>query len=196
MEELNEKEIYYIELYKSTTKNDNYNISNGGFVPRLSGEANGNYGKHRPHTPEEIEHLKEITKGHPPTFTKKHTEESKRKIGVKSTQNNLNRDKEIYKKSAETLKGNKMMHKDNICIRVHENDFEYYLNQGYVFGGLSRKGKYKNRKQTKPINCTTKDRIAINNDVLNKFVPKEELDNYINNDWKLGLKNGLISNNN
>ena len=188
LKELNEKEMYYIDLYKSTTKNNNYNISDGGFVPRLTGQANGNYGKHRPHTIEEIEHLRKVNKGHAPTFTKKHSEETKKKISIKTTKNNLNRDRAIYQKSALSLKGNKMMHKDNICIRVHEKDFSYYLEQGYTFGGLSRKGKYKNRKQQKPINCTTKDKIGINNGILNKFIPKEVLYNYIEQGWKLGLK--------
>lgn len=187
-EELNKKEIFYIDFYKSKVTNNNYNISNGGSVPRLSGELNSNFGKHRPHTQEEKNHLSEILKGHKPTFTGKHSEETKRKIGENTIRCNLSRDKSIYEKVAITATGNKMMNKDGICIRVHPEDFEFYLNQGYVFGGLSRKGKYKNRQQKKPITCTTKDTIGINNGILNKFVPKSQLNDYLSNDWELGLK--------
>ena len=49
-EELNDREIFYISKYKSKVTHGNYNISDGGFVPRLSGELNPNFGKHRPHT--------------------------------------------------------------------------------------------------------------------------------------------------
>lgn len=187
-DELNKKEIYYIALYKSTTKNNNYNISDGGFVPRLSGEANGNYGKHRPRTEEEKRHLSDVTKGHKPTFTGNHTDDSKRKIGEKTRLNNLSRDSSIYKKSSETAKGNKMMNKDGKCVRVHPKDFDEYLNNGWVFGGLSRKGKYKNRNQRKPKSCTTKDTVGINNGILNKFIPKDDLDKYLSLGWKKGLK--------
>lgn len=187
-EELNSKEIYYIDLFKSTTKNNNYNISDGGFVPRLTGTANGNFGKHRPRTLEEKYHLSLVTKGHKPTFTGKHTEETKQKIGLKSHINNLNRDKSVYMKVSQSALGNKMMHKDNVCIRVHPEKFDYYLNDGWVFGGLSRKGKYKNRHQSKPLNFTTKDKVAIHNDLLNKFVPKAQLNIYLEQGWALGLK--------
>ena len=37
------------------------------------------------------------------------------------------------------------MKNDGKCIRVHEKDFEEYIQNGWQFGGLSRKGKYKNR---------------------------------------------------
>lgn len=187
-QELEKKEIYYIDLYKSTTKNNNYNISDGGFVPRLTGEANGNFGIHRPHTEEEKIHLSKVTKGHKPTFTKHHSEETKKLIGNHTRKNNLNREPIIYKKVSETATGNKMMNKDGKCIRVHPNEFYKYLSDGWKFGGLSRKGKYKNRHQVKSPNCTTKDRVAINNEISNKFIPKNELDLYLSNGWKLGLK--------
>ena len=84
-DKMNEREIYYIDFYKSTTKNNNYNISDGGFVPRLTGEANGNFGKHRPRTEAEKIHLSEVTKGHKPTFTKHHSEETKEKLRISTT---------------------------------------------------------------------------------------------------------------
>ena len=154
-EEMNEKEIFYIEQYHSTVTDGNYNISAGGFVPRLFGELNGNYGRHRKKTESEKQHLSDIMRGHPPTFTGHHTEEAKRRISEKTLWRNLNASEEIYKKVSETAKGNKMMNKGGKCIRVHPEDFEKYLNDGWVFGGNSRKGKYANRHQKKPANYTT-----------------------------------------
>jgi len=65
-EELNNKEIFWIKELKSTTKNNNYNISDGGYVPRLSGEANGNYG--RKHTEEERARMRGKREGMPEEF--------------------------------------------------------------------------------------------------------------------------------
>lgn len=170
--ELEEKEIFYIDKLKSTTDYDNYNISDGGYVPRFSGPRNGNYGRHWNLTEEQKENISRSQKGHRPYFTGHHSEESKKKIGEKTRLNNLNRDKSIYLKSAQTARGNKMMNKDGLCKRVHPEDFDKYLKDGWVFGGLSRKGKYKNRKQRKSKNCTTKDLIAINNRELNNLFLK------------------------
>lgn len=187
--ELEDKEIYYIQFFKSTVRDGNYHMSDGGFVPRLSGELNGNYNKHRPHTEEEKKHLSEVTKNHKPTFTKHHSEETKKKIGYRTRINNLNRDPEIYKKVSNTAKGNKMMNKAGKCIRVHPEDFDQYLSEGWKFGGLSRVGKYKNRKYLNRKKCaSTKNKIGINNTIINKFVSKDQLSIYLNDGWTLGLK--------
>lgn len=187
-ESLNEREIYWIKELNSSVRNGNYNISDEGFVPRLCGELNGNYGKHRPHTEEEKAHLSRVTKGHKPTFTGKHTEQTKMLMSKISRENNLKRGIEVYGKVSETAKGNKMMNKGDVCKRVHPEQFDEYLSNGWVFGGLSRKGKYKNRNQKKPDSCTTKDKIAVTNEVLNKFIPKEQLNDYLQSGWRLGLR--------
>lgn len=44
-EDLNNLEIQYVALYKATDPNIGYNMSAGGYVPRLCGIHNGNYGK-------------------------------------------------------------------------------------------------------------------------------------------------------
>lgn len=116
------------------------------------------------------------------------TDEVKKKIGEKSREHNLNRDPSIYKKSSETSKGNRMMNKDGKCIRVHEKDFEEYTQNGWQFGGLSRKGKYKNRHQKKHKNCTTKNKIAINKNKKITFIDKQFLSDYLIDGWRLGFK--------
>lgn len=81
-----------------------------------------------------------------------------------------------------------MMNNGEICKRVHPGDFETFLQKGWVFGGLSRRGKYKNRHQSKHVNCTTKDKIAMTNGVRCTFIdPAEEL-RYISSGWQRGLK--------
>lgn len=57
--ELNEKEVFYIDLYDATNREIGYNISKGGINPVLVGENNGMYGK-------------------------THTEEARRKMGLPS----------------------------------------------------------------------------------------------------------------
>lgn len=189
-DELNKKEIYYIAAYKSLVTYNNYNISDGGYVPRLSGNLNGNYGKHRPHTEKEKKHLSEVTKGHKPTFTGPHSEAYKQYMSKLTSKNNLERYKstDIYKKVSDSAKGNKMMNKDGKCVRVHPEDFDKYLFEGWIFGGLPRVGKYKNRKQVTPKTFTTKDTVGINNGILNKFIPKDQLEKYLNDGWSKGLK--------
>ena len=187
-EELNEKEIFYIAEYKSTTDFGNYNISDGGFVPRFSGQRNGNYGKHRPHTEEEKRHLSNVLTGHSPTFCGHHTDEARASISRGTREFNLHRGKDSYVKVSQSLMGNKMMNKDGICKRVKPKDFEPYLQDGWKFGGLSRKGKYKDRHQLKHKNCTTLGRVAVNNGIRNTFVPNESLNEFLSNGWVLGLK--------
>lgn len=186
--ELEEKELYWIKELKSTTDYNNYNISDGGFVPRFSGPRNPNYGRHWNMTDEQKENLSKKLKGHKPTFTGTHTEEYKEMMKLVSRQNNLNRDPSIYNKVSETAKGNKMMNKDGVCKRVHPENFNEYLDNGWKFGGLSRKGKYTDRKQSKPANFTTKGKIAINNNEINKFIPESDVELYLTKGWKLGLK--------
>ena len=105
-----------------------------------------------------------------------------------TTEMNLARDPEIYRKVSESAKGNKMMNNGEVCRRVHPRDFEAFLQEGWTFGGLSRKGKYKNRHQPKHANCTTKGKIAMTNGVRCTFIdPTEEL-KYTSSGWQRGLK--------
>ena len=190
-EELNNKEIYYIERYKSTTENNNYNISLGGFVPRLSGTANGNFGKHRPHTEEEKRHLSEVTKGHKPTFTGPHSEAYKRYKSIQTSKYNLERDVEIYKKVSETAKGNKMMNKEGTCIRVHPEYFEKYIADGWVFGGLKRKPKIKTEKTqlaNKLLGERLKNTIWIHKGNEKHQINRCELNNWLEKGFLLGMK--------
>lgn len=57
-DELNEKEIYWIDYFGSTDPLVGYNMSAGGHTPRMYREHNGFYG-HK-HSPETLQHLSEV----------------------------------------------------------------------------------------------------------------------------------------
>lgn len=187
--ELNEREIYYIDLFKSKVTFGNYNISDGGFVPRLSGELNGNYGKHRPHTEQEKMHLSKVAKGHKPTFTRKHTQAELIKMGIKAREFNLN--KKDYKQVSKANTGSRFMHKGEIQCWVKQADVQQKLSEGWKFGAC----KKRNRIYTDPWNKglknvqkpTTLGKKAITNGIQNKFVIEEDIEKYLKNGWKLGL---------
>ena len=178
---LAEKEIYYIEKFKSKSIYGNYNMSDGGFVPRLSGALNPNYNKHRIKTEEEKKHLSEILKGHKPTFIRKHTEEERRKMSEKVRESNLTKDRSFYKNISAKVTGNKVMKKGDIYKRVPKNLINKYLEEGWELGGRSRKGKYKNRNSN-----NNQGKILINNGKVNKFILLKDLNEYIENGWIKG----------
>lgn len=105
-QELNEKEIYWISFYSSNVME--YNISSGGFVPRLSGIHNPMFGVHRfgknnpfygkKHTKETKKRLSETHKGK----GHKHTSEEIEKIRI--AHRNIIMSEETKKKISETNK--------------------------------------------------------------------------------------------
>lgn len=100
-EYMNEREIYWIAQLNSTNLDIGYNLSDGGHVPRLSGEHNGFYGKH--HSKEVIEFLRQRNFNY--------TEETRDKIRqtlIKYNQNlSLERKAEISQKLSDSCKGEK-----------------------------------------------------------------------------------------
>lgn len=183
-DELNEKEIYYIDLLKSKVTFGNYNMSDGGFVPRLSGELNPRYGVHTKLSDEHRRKISESEKGHRPYFTRKHTPEERAKMGAKARDWNLNH--KDYKQLSEHNKGNRMMNKDGICHRVYPEDFEKYLAEGWVFGGLSRKGKYANRDKSKLV-TPEKGSRWVNKDGKQRQINPDEFDKYLSEGWVFGM---------
>ena len=190
---LSEKEVYYIDYYKSKVTFGNYNMSDGGYVPRLCGELNGNYGKHRPHTEDERKHLSEITKGHKPTFTRKHTAEECLKMSAAGKQREHNLLYKDYKHVSDLSKGKKFMTNGIDQKWIMKDDISYYLEAGWTFGSCRKRNRNPN---TMPWNKGIKrleksgtfNKIAVNNGTINKFISKEDLNEYINKGYSLGLK--------
>jgi group I intron endonuclease len=75
-EELNEREIYYIKLYKSKDRNLGYNLTEGGDTPpSFSG---------RKHSPETLEKMSNSAKGNQRWLGKRHSKETKEKMSEKA----------------------------------------------------------------------------------------------------------------
>lgn len=188
-EELNNKEIYWIKTLKSTTKNNNYNISDGGFVPRLTGEANGNFGKHRPHTEAEKEHLSHITKGHKPTFTRKRTQEEIEEIRIRMLK--FKHKEESKQQIKEHHIGSKFMHKNNEQKWVFKEDIEKMLEDGWEFGACKKRNRvyvntWNKGKHKEP---TTKDKVGVTNGIINKYIHKDEIEKFLKEN--ISFKKGI-----
>lgn len=119
---------------------------------------------------------------------KQHSEETKKIISNKTTYNNFNRDSSIYNKVSETAKGNKMMNKDNICIRVHPDQFEKYLSEGWVFGGLKRNTNRKGQNNPMFGKSAVKGRKWIHKENERKYVFESDLLDYLADGWVIGMK--------
>lgn len=160
VEELIERETFWIKYFNAVKSENFYNHSPGGYHEGfLPGDLNIaksdrsrriNSEKHlgKKMSKEFSEKQRQIHLGKPSGMLgKKHTERFKAEQSERTRERNLARDSEIYKRVSESAKGNKMMNNGKNCHRVHPEDFERFLQEGWVFGGLSRKGKYKNRKR-------------------------------------------------
>lgn len=160
-DELVEREMYWIAYYNAVQSPSFYNASAGGYQEGFTpGEDNIakkpeiralNSAKHKGKkmSLEFKERQREIHLGKPSGMLgKKHSEQFKAEQAERTRQRNLTRDSSVYQKVSKTAIGNKMMNKDGKCIRVHPEFFEEYLQNGWTFGGLSRLGKYKNRRRS------------------------------------------------
>lgn len=153
--ELDEREIYYIDKFNSTDLSIGYNITTGG---------NGTHGY---------------------VFT----DDVKQRIGDATRINNLNRDPEVYKRTSETAKGNKMMNKDGICIRVHPEEFDKYLSEGWVFGGNKRPKSDKHGAKNPMFGkSAVKGRKWIHKGEERLYVYESELEPYLADGWLFGMK--------
>ena len=160
VEELIERETFWIKYFNAVESENFYNHSPGGYHEGfLPGDLNIaksdrsrkiNSEKHlgKKMSKEFSEKQRQIHLGKPSGMLgKKHTERFKAEQSERARERTLARDPEIYKSVSESAKGNKMMNNGKNCHRVHPEDFEKFLQEGWTFGGLSRKGKYKNRKR-------------------------------------------------
>lgn len=88
-EELDQKEIWWIDILGAAESEDWYNIAYGGNSGKhLLGKNNPMYGVHRPHSEEEKEHQRKIMMNH------KVTEETREKL-----REAMNKNKDLYKQN-------------------------------------------------------------------------------------------------
>ena len=160
--ELNEKEIYWIDKLNCRNKDIGYNLASGGSFGD-SGYHKGMLGK------SQSEYQKEqarIANSHPKS------QEMKNKMSKALKGNN----------NASNGKGMKFIHKGDLQKRVKEEDIPTYLNEGWE-RGVSEKIKEAQRK-------AFKEKYAngsyINNGIDSKFVDNTELNDWLNKGWKIG----------
>lgn len=178
-EELNLREIYWINFYKADLREDFYNLAYGGSNSKyaLRGENHPFYNKK--HKEESIRKMRESKQGeNNPMYGRHQSEETRRKIseaqiGCKnhmfgkheeSYWFNKNRSEETKKKISETRLKNK--------IGQGENNSFY--------------GKRHNKEAKDKMSKAQKGRIYINNGTDTKRIKPEELDDYLLNGWIKG----------
>lgn len=201
---LNDKEIYWIDYYQSRNEDIGYNISFGGGV--LDGFEVWNKGKTGLQKMSE-ETKKKMSESHIGQFR---TDETKKKIsnslrGKKRTeeQNQKNRERNI---------GRKWIHKDGINKTVSYNQLQTYLDDGWLIGrleiikhipwnkglnketdnrvkkyGISRTGHKHSEESNKKNRESHLGRKYINNGTINKAVFQNDLKNYLDDGWVLGM---------
>lgn len=160
---MDEREIYWIKYYQATDSSIGYNLSEGGRVNRtLVGENNPFYHKH--HTEESRKKMSMHNARN--MLGKHHSEETKAKIGLG------NRGKVVSEKTREKL---------SLIARTAPN----FGNRGKHLSEETKK-KLSEIKKGKP--SKAKGKIHITNDVEDKMVPADELDNYLALGWRRGRK--------
>lgn len=116
------------------------------------------------------------------------SDEVKEHLSITIRNRNLNLPPEHYQKVSESAKGNKMMNKNGVCIRVHPQDFDRYLAEGWVFGGLKRKVDKRGEKNPAFGKSYVKGRVWIHKGKERLYIPREEYPTYEENGWIRGMK--------
>ena len=178
-EDLNAREIYWIDFYKADSSEDFYNLAYGGSNSKyaLRGENHPFYNrKHKEESIDKMSKYKQSANNH--MYGKHQSEETKQKIGeaqigcknhmFKKHEEaywfNKDRSEETKKKISETRIKNK--------VALGENNPFY--------------GKHHNQEARDAMSKVQKGRIYINNGMDTKRVKPEDLEDYILNGWVKG----------
>lgn len=212
LEEVNDKyqliprEMYWIAHFNAVEDNMFYNHSPGGYnegfepgknnIAKTDRSRKINSDKHKGK-----KYSKEIIKKRSETFRKNqelglHTnyhpefsDEWRKQQSERAKEFNSKRDYSIVSK---TTTGKKFMNKDGIQTWVAKDDIQKYLDNGWKFGECKKRAP----KKTPPWNkgkhgcqiAHNSNKIWINNGVINKFIFKEELDEYKQLGFVKGMK--------
>lgn len=161
-DELNQKEIYWIDKLNCLDKNIGYNLASGGsfgdsgYHQGMKGKSQSNYQKQQA----------SIANSHPKS------KQMKNKMS-KALKGNHN---------ASNGKGMKFIHKGDTQKRVKEENIPKYLLEGWV-KGKSNKIRIAQQKAFKEKYANGK---YITNGIDSKFVDNKDLENWLNQGWKLG----------
>lgn len=215
-EQLNEREIYWISFYNSTNPEIGYNLSKGGYVPRLSGIHNGFYGKHHSaETRAKFKLRKKLCGEEHPRFGKHLSEEAKKRISdknrgrIKTPEEKQKRletmnkhggygwwiDDEYRQKLSLSQQGRNDWAQGTIWINngnqtkmIHPDQLDKYISQGWVRGRLrmSEEQKKKIGDAVRGHTAQNKGTIVINKNGIEKFILPDDIDTYLNDGWDRG----------
>ena len=195
------RETYHIVKHDAVDSDMYYNVSYGGpnegFVDGGNNIAKSDYARtinSEKHKGKKMpkgfaEHQRQIHLGKPSGMKgHAHSKETKEFLSQKTREANLSRDRSIYENLSNKITGNKMMNKDGKCIRVYPYEFEKYLSEGWVFGGLKR--NINRNKENNPMfgKSAVKGRKWIHKDTERKYVFENELSKYLADGWIIGMK--------
>lgn len=171
-EELNQKEIFWIDFYHADSDINFYNIAYGGSNSKycLRGENHPWYNKK--HSAESIKKMSESKCGeNNPMYGKHHTEETKRKIGnaqigEKNHMFGKHQDAYWFNKSRSEETKNKISNsRIKNKIASEENNHFY--------------GKHHTQEARSKISEAQSGRIYVNNGIHNKRIKPDELEDYL-----------------
>lgn len=80
------------------------------------------------------------------------------------------------------------MHHNDVCVRVHPEDFDRYLKDGYVFGGLPRQVDKSGSKNPAYGKAYNKGKCWIHKEGERLLIPKSEYSIYKEDGWLRGMR--------
>ena len=156
LDELIEREMFYIKEFDAVNSSNWYNSSYGGKQEGwIKGDENIakredirkiNSEKHKGKRYSDEINKKKGRPGHAPTFTGPHIEESKEKNRQATREWNLSRDEESYAKVSNHHKGSKMMTNGTEQKWVWKDEIEQYEKDGWWIGSCKKRAKKQYRK--------------------------------------------------
>lgn len=199
--------MYWIKYFNAVEDDMFYNHSPGGynegFEPGENNIAKTEYAKQRNSDYHKgIKYSDSTIKKRSSTFKDNHkkglhkdfkgaanwTDKNRKDQSIRTTQYNLTRD---YSSVSIKTIGKKFMHKDGIQTWVMKTDIEKYLNDGWEFGSCKKRNR-KSPAWNKGLKSNHKahnsNKIAVTNDVITKYILKEELDEYVQLGFHVGMK--------
>lgn len=132
-EELNEREIYWIEKLNARTKGIGYNLALGGHSQKMY--------KRGEMPIEQRQRISNKLKGH--TLSKESIE--KMRATRRANPRVMLHTNEAKKKISDNVKDRISIHKDDVEKRIYQHELQLYINDGWELGGRKR-----NRKSSLP----------------------------------------------
>ena len=154
-------------------------------------------GKH--HSEESKIKISEGSKKWHSTHQQKHSEEAKQKIREKAIgrpssfkgKHQPERAKQILSEKLKALPKRCWVYKDDVEYLIYESELDDYISNGYIKGRLLsvwgvNKTKKPDSEETRYKKGAARGKRWINNGIIQTYVYKAELNNYLENGWVLG----------